>query len=109
MQANLQVSQTCENTDYFTRAGVNVTFLTFACEGVLIQTCGYVKCSCINLQSAHRIAETFEGENFREFHGFVAVCESFLCEIWGRGILWGSTSEQSAKVFSMKIIFFTNS
>ena len=71
--------------------------------GVLIQTCGY------GLQSAHRIAETFEGENFREFCGFMAVCASFLCEIWGRGILWGGTSEQSVKVFSMKIIFFTNS
>ena len=27
--------------------------------------------------------ETFEGENFREFHGFAAVRESFLYEIWG--------------------------
>ena len=29
--------------------------------------------------------ETFKGENFR---GFVAIRKSFLCEIWGRGILW---------------------
>ena len=31
---------------------------------------------------------TFEGENFHEFQGFVAICESFLREIWGRGIPW---------------------
>ena len=30
--------------------------------------------------------ETFEGENFSQFRGFVAIRESFLCEIWGRGI-----------------------
>ena len=36
--------------------------------------------------------ETFEGENFHEFRDFVA-----------------STSKQSTKVFSMKIVFFTNS
>ena len=27
--------------------------------------------------------ETFEGENFRKFHGFVAIRKSFLHEIWG--------------------------
>ena len=53
--------------------------------------------------------ETFEGENFCEFRSFVAIRESFLCEIWERGVLWHGTSEQSAKVFSVKIIFFTNS
>jgi len=48
-------------------------------------------------------------ENFCEFRGFVAICQSFLREIWRRGVLWHGTSEQSAKVFSAKIIFFTNS
>ena len=52
--------------------------------------------------------KTFEGENFREFRGFVTIYESFLREIggWGmggEGVLWHSKSEQSAK-----IIFFTN-
>ena len=42
--------------------------------------------------------KNFEGENFREFHGFVAIHESFLCEIWECGVL-----------FSTKIVFFTNS
>ena len=32
--------------------------------------------------------ETFEGENFRKFCGFVAIRKSLLCEIWGCGILW---------------------
>ena len=56
--------------------------------------------------------ETFEGENFRKFWGFVAICESFhLLEIWGCGVPWqhqsfggvafiGGTSEESVKVFS---------
>ena len=52
--------------------------------------------------------KTFEGENFHEFRGFVAIHESFLCEIWGCGILWCGKSEQSAKVFYVKIVFFTN-
>ena len=38
-----------------------------------------------------------------------AIHESFLCEIWGCGGLWHGKSEQSMKVFSVKIIFFTNS
>ena len=52
--------------------------------------------------TAHRPVqwETFEGENFCEFRGFVAIRESFLRKIWGRGILWHNKSEQSAKVFS---------
>ena len=32
--------------------------------------------------------ETFKGENFHEFRGFVAIRESFLCEIWKLGIIW---------------------
>ena len=39
----------------------------------------------------------------------MAICECFLCEMWGHGILWCSKSEQSTKVFSANIIFFTNS
>ena len=31
----------------------------------------------------YRIVETFEEENFRGFHGFGAIHESFLCEILG--------------------------
>ena len=41
--------------------------------------------------------------------GFVAICESFLREIWGHGVLWHGTGKQSPKVFSTKILFFTNS
>ena len=53
----------------------------------------------------------FEGciaEDFSKFCGFVAIHESFLCKIWGHGVLWCGKSEQSAKVFSLKIVFFTN-
>ena len=46
--------------------------------------------------------ETSEGETFCEFRGFGAIRESFLCEIWGRGILWCGKSEQFAKIFSLE-------
>ena len=39
---------------------------------------------------------------------FVAIRESFLCKIWGHGTLWHSKSEQSTKIFSAKIVLFTN-
>ena len=39
----------------------------------------------------------------------MAIRESFLREIWGRGILWYGKSKQSAKVFSVKIVLFTDS
>ena len=35
---------------------------------------------------------------------FVAIRESFLREIWGRGVLWHGKNEQSAKIFSTKIV-----
>ena len=55
----------------------------------------------------YRIAGNFPGRKLHEFRGFVVICESFLCEIWRRGVLWRGTSAQSAKVFSAKIMFFT--
>ena len=47
-------------------------------------------------------------ENFCKFRCFVAIHESFLCKIWGRGVLWCGKSEQPVKFFSSKIVFFTN-
>ena len=34
-------------------------------------------------QYMYCIVGNFEGENFRKFHGFVAIHKSFLCKIWG--------------------------
>ena len=48
-------------------------------------------------------------KTFANFRGFVAICDSFLCEIWECGVFRHSKSEQSVKVFSTKIVFFTNS
>ena len=56
-----------------------------------------------------RVLFSAKGENFCEFRCFVAICKSFLCENWGCRILWHGKSEQSVKVLSLKIIFFTNS
>ena len=33
-------------------------------------------------------SRNFEGENFRKFRVLVAICESFLCEIWGWDSIW---------------------
>ena len=46
------------------------------------------------------------GKTLCEFHGFVAIRESFLHEIGGHGVLWHSKTKHSVKVFSMKIVFF---
>jgi len=52
--------------------------------------------------------KTFEGEDFCEFHGFVAIHESFLCEIWECGVLWrpflhkNRIFYQFTKVFSLE-------
>ena len=55
------------------------------------------------------IAGNFRGrKKFHEFRSFVAIREGFLRKIWGCGVLWHGMSEQSAKIFSMKIAFFTN-
>ena len=52
----------------------------------------------------------FEGENFCEFGGFVAICESFLCKIWAwchlvrhkQGNRENCIFHQFAKVFSLE-------
>ena len=38
-----------------------------------------------------------------------AICKKFSPQNLGCGILWHGKSEQSAKVFSTKIVFFNNS
>ena len=43
-------------------------------------------------------------KTFANFAGYLQKSE-----VWGRGILWHGKNEQSPKVFSMKIVFFTNS
>ena len=61
------------------------------------------------LQWNYRIVGNFRGRNFREFRGFVAICQSFLRKIWRCGVFWYGKSEQSVKFFSVKIMFYTNS
>ena len=66
--------------------------------------------SVISLSSENTVQrKTFEGENSCEFCSFMAIYESFLHKVWGHGILWNGKSKQSAKVFSVKIVLFTNS
>ena len=49
--------------------------------------------------------ETFKGEKLHEFRSFVAIREIFFLKF----AYFGGTSEQSMKVFSTKILFFTSS
>ena len=56
----------------------------------------------VGIRYRYRIAENLRG---RKFSRFVAIRESFLCEIWGPGVLWRCKSEQSAKIFSAKSYF----
>ena len=50
--------------------------------------------------------ETFEGENFREFRGFVAICKSFLRKIWGVAS-FGTAKESNPRKFSPWKLYFS--
>ena len=66
---------------------------------------------CTSLQQHkifYRIARNFWGRKLSRISRFVTICGSFSTKFGGRGILWCSKSKQSAKVFSAKIVFFTN-
>ena len=52
--------------------------------------------------------ETFEGENFREFRGFVAQCKSFLRKIWGVASFGKKKASSSQKFFPRKLYFSQN-
>ena len=59
--------------------------------------------------NTYRIAENFRGENLCEPPRFCGYTRKFYLRNLERGVLWYGKSEQSTKVFSAKIIFFTNS
>ena len=54
------------------------------------------------------IAGNFQEENFRKFSGYVTIREIFLREIWGVVSFGTAQASNLQKVFSMKIVFFTN-
>ena len=49
--------------------------------------------------------ETFEGENFRKFRGFVAIRESFFREIWGVAFFGTAKTSNPQKFFCENRIF----
>ena len=51
------------------------------------------------------IVGNFQGWNFCKFHCFLAICETFLREIGGRGVLWYGKSKQSTKAYTATIVF----
>jgi len=56
----------------------------------------------------------YSGKLSREktFANFVVLwlfAKVFSTKFWGVGVLWHGKNEQSVKVFSVKIVFFTNS
>ena len=44
-------------------------------------------------------------KTFQEFRSFVAICKSFLCKIWGCGVLWGGKVSNPRKFFLRKSYF----
>ena len=65
----------------------------------------FVLLSHTHLQPSYCIAGNFRGRNFCQFRGFVAICESFLHEIWGHGILWCAKASNLRK-FSLQKMYF---
>ena len=59
--------------------------------------------------NTYRIAENFRGRKLVRISWFCGYTRKFCPRNLGRGVLWHGKSEQSTKVFSAKIIFFTNS
>ena len=54
----------------------------------------YANYVSVHICGVYHIAENFRGRKLsREFCGFVAIHESFLCKIWGHGVLWRGRSE----------------
>ena len=78
---------------------------TMKANKVSIHVCLYHHVNSTN-HSLSYSGKTFKGENSCESRSFVTICESFLREIWGRDILWYGKSEQSAKIFFVKIEYF---
>ena len=60
--------------------------------------------SWVHTGRIYRIAENFRGGKLSRISQFCGYTRNL-----SRGVLWRSESEQSAKVFSAKIIFFTKS
>ena len=78
---------------------------TFEIEFIWLHKCLVIMIKVMLNTITYRIAGNL---NFREFRGCSYSRESFLREIGGRGVAsFGcDTSEQSAKVFSAKILLF---
>ena len=104
----------------------------------LIATLRYKLCFCAHILLPVHILTCMRRLSSPEIHFFSSFCSKLVCwrgggrlprgvagcsrsttevqywhsvfsaKIWERGVLWHSKSAQSAKVFSAKIIFFTN-
>ena len=53
----------------------------------------------------YRMVGNFEGEHFHKFQGFVAIHESFRCEIWRPCIFWQQKWAISKSFSPWKVIF----
>ena len=57
----------------------------------------------------YHIAGNFRGRKLSQMLRFCGYLRKFSLRSLGAWVLWRSKNEQSAKVFSAKIVFFTNS
>ena len=60
------------------------------------------------ISSTNKKVKKLWGKNFRKFWGFVAICKSFLREIWGCGIHWRHKQAIYESFLYENIVFFTN-
>ena len=65
--------------------------------------------STVWIHTWYRMAGNFQRKRLPQISRFCGCSRKFSLQIWGHGILWHSKSEQSAKVFFPKIVFFINS
>ena len=71
-------------------------------SGVL---CSYKFLSCL----VTHIAGNFQGRKLLQILWLCGYLQKLSLQNWECGAFWCRETEQSAKVFSMKIVFFTNS
>ena len=64
-------------------------------------------CTHKKKERSYNIAGNFRGRKLLQISQFCGYSQKFSLRNLGHGILWHGTSEQPAKVFSVKIVFFT--
>ena len=96
----------------WTCSHVTPSYLDHQCGlGCTLNFCSMVyilSCEWLTESMIYRIVGNFRGRKLSQILRFCGYMQKFSPQNLGRGILWHGKSGQSAKVFSAKIVFFTN-